>query len=417
MRLNDPGQYTGYTTTFGEDADYLINPMSFTDNGNGTVTDNNTGLIWQKTDGGEMTFAAAQLYCQNLSLAGFNDWRLPTDHELMSINWLERNNPALDTNYFTKTAAEYWYTSLLSANDTSKVWVVNAGGGIGPHPKSETVSAGGTKLFHVRAVRDPFTTVFSSVRFVNNGNGTVSDTYTGLMWERSPVSTTMTWEDALTFANALSLGGFSDWRLPDQKELQSLNDVQHYQPSVDTVFFKGIQNATYWSSSTLKSAQPTRAWDMNLSFGIVSYDDKTTLQHVWCVRGGTDNSYLGIQEVPIPSGIYDMGDHYGFVDPNHPGDETPIHTVLVDSFNICNTEATNQQFLAFLNSEYIAGHLTVQDSVVYASGDTNIYCYLNHLASYTAFASTEIIFRSLIFDRIIRWSGCVGSALRPSATG
>lgn len=56
FKMPDTGQNVSYTATTGEDADYVLNPMSFTNNRNGKVTDNNTQLIWQKTDGGEMTY-------------------------------------------------------------------------------------------------------------------------------------------------------------------------------------------------------------------------------------------------------------------------------------------------------------------------------------------------------------------------
>jgi hypothetical protein len=65
--------------------DYLINAPSYKINGNGTITDNVTGLMWQQTDGGEMTFERALVYCDTLTLAGYTDWRLPTNHELFSI--------------------------------------------------------------------------------------------------------------------------------------------------------------------------------------------------------------------------------------------------------------------------------------------------------------------------------------------
>jgi len=86
FKLPDTGQYTNYASTDGEDADFFINPLSFTDNGDGTITDNNTCLMWQKTDGGEMTFESAATYCDNLLLGGYSDWRLPTAIELFSIN-------------------------------------------------------------------------------------------------------------------------------------------------------------------------------------------------------------------------------------------------------------------------------------------------------------------------------------------
>jgi len=68
VTLPDTGQATSYTSTPGEDADFTINSPSLKDNGDGTVTDNVTGLIWQKTDGGEMTFENASTYCKTLLL-------------------------------------------------------------------------------------------------------------------------------------------------------------------------------------------------------------------------------------------------------------------------------------------------------------------------------------------------------------
>jgi hypothetical protein len=111
-RLPDTGQLGNYTATFGEDSDYSINTPSFTVNGDGTVTDNVTGLMWQQSDGGEITFEAALLYCDTLTLGGHADWRLPTSHELFGIINHDRLNPALDTTCFTKSLAEYWWSNV-----------------------------------------------------------------------------------------------------------------------------------------------------------------------------------------------------------------------------------------------------------------------------------------------------------------
>ena len=68
--LPDTGQTGDYTATFGEDSDYTRNPPSYTDNGDGTVTDNVTGLMWQQADGGEMTWENAVAYADSLTLGG-----------------------------------------------------------------------------------------------------------------------------------------------------------------------------------------------------------------------------------------------------------------------------------------------------------------------------------------------------------
>jgi hypothetical protein len=285
FKLPDTGQTISYTPTPGEDADYTINPPSYTDNGDGTVTDNVTGWIWQKTDGGELTFENASSYCRNLSLGGFSDWRLPISIELFSINSLDKVNPALNTTYFTKTLAEYWWTSETRTDDFNAVWVVNAGGGVGAHPKSETVSAGGAKKFHVRAVRDKNSVVPPVIRFTDNLDGTISDNYTGLIWTKIQSTYLLSWEEALVYSKGLTTGGKNDWRLPNVKELQSLNNTKLSRPSFSKEFFTNLSTGNYWSSTTLQNAT-TRAWDINIDYGIVSYNDKTIKENVLCVRGG-----------------------------------------------------------------------------------------------------------------------------------
>ena len=374
LRLPDTGQTTGYTTTDGEDADFIINPPSLTLNGDGTVSDNNTGLMWQQTDGGEMTWENAASYCSNLTLAGHSDWRLPTGIELFGINNYNHLNPALNTAYFTTTTADYWWTNETQVDDATKVWVVNAGGGIGAHPKSETVSAGGIKQFHVRAVRNLVITVVPGAHFTDNGNGTITDNHTGLVWQKIQPSSTMTWEEALSYSRSLTLGGKSDWRLPNVRELQSLNDVNLYKPSFNKNYFTNVLSGNFWSSTTMFQTA-AKAWDINVDYGIVSYNDKTQLENVLLVRGGLDNISLGISEAAIPGGEYNMGDHFGFVDPHHPSDEIPIHLVKVDSFNIATTETTNQQFLSFLNSYLLQGLIEVRSNIVYLAGGTDSLCF------------------------------------------
>lgn len=72
-RLPDTGQKISYTNTPGEDSDYEINAPFYVDNGDGTVTDTVTGLMWQKQDGGEMSYDSAVVWVDRLALAGYQD--------------------------------------------------------------------------------------------------------------------------------------------------------------------------------------------------------------------------------------------------------------------------------------------------------------------------------------------------------
>lgn len=297
--LPDTGQTQSYTTTFGEDQDYLINTPSFTNNNNGTITDNVTGLMWQQVDGGEMTIENAITYCDNLDLGGFSDWRLPTPIESFSIINHQNSNPAINTTYFTLTAAEYWWTSVFENNSTTKVWCTNAGGGIGNHPKAETISAGGTKKFHARAVRNVTTPTTITNHFTDNGDGTITDNLTQLVWQKIPNTAALTWEQALAYAEGLTIGTSSDWRLPNIKELQSLNNELATNPSVFNPYFSSLGVHNYWSSTTLPN-QTLSAWYWNTQFGITTYDLKTNPNYVLCVRG---NPILSVKQETLDASI------------------------------------------------------------------------------------------------------------------
>ena len=295
-RIPDTGQYGDYTSTYGEDNDYAMNLPFFINNGNGTITDTITGLMWQKIDGGEMSYENAILYCDTLTLGGYNDWRLPNPHESMTILNLQ-GNPAIDATYFSSagtTTADYWWTNTKQADDSLKVWCTNSGGGIGNKPKSETISAGGTFKYHTRAVRDLFSLPYVSAHFNNNGNGTITDSLTNLMWQRIPYTDSLSWENALIYADTLTLGGYIDWRLPNIKELESINEHRLYKPSLDTAFFKIINNKKYWTGTTLKSSTNSKAWYLNSQYGITSYDEKIRRNQVMCVRGSSEvsNCYI-----------------------------------------------------------------------------------------------------------------------------
>jgi hypothetical protein len=291
LRLPDTGQIVSYTTTFGEDNDFNIYPPLFIQNNNGTVIDSITGLVWQKLDGGEMTIENATIYCDTLTLGNYNNWRLPNAHEAFSILNHQLVNPALNVQVFTTTAAEYWWTSDRQANDSSKVWATNAGGGIGNHPKSETISAGGPKKFHVRAVRDAIAPVAIPNQYTDNGNNTITDHLTDLIWQKAPFSDSLSWEQSLTYADTLTTAGFNDWRLPNIKELQSLNDETRINPSINSTYFNVTNVNKYWSSTTLPN-QTAKAWYLNNQFGITTYDNKTVKHNLICVRSNQSSTAI-----------------------------------------------------------------------------------------------------------------------------
>jgi len=88
-------------------------------------------------------------------------------------------------------------------------------------------------------------------RFTDNGDGTVTDNLTGLMWEQSPGTDTISWADALTYANDSTLAGYDDWRLPNYYELATLfhGEETVLYTWLNTNGFSNMQNGAYWSGT------------------------------------------------------------------------------------------------------------------------------------------------------------------------
>jgi hypothetical protein len=97
---------------------------------------------------------------------------------------------------------------------------------------------------------------------IDNGDGTVSDGSTGLMWQQSAPTAMMTWQAALDYCGTLPPGKYSDWRVPNIKELGSIVDDTRLNPTIDTTFFPiNSGYGFFWSSTTFPVAYlPSHAW-------------------------------------------------------------------------------------------------------------------------------------------------------------
>ena len=141
---------------------------------------------------------------------------------------------------------------------------------------------------HEKGVASP------SPRFTDNGDGTVTDNLTGLMWAQNANlnNGTMTWNAAIDYANGLSLGTncgtpYTDWRLPNIKELQSLIDYGKHEMALPSGHpFTNVLGEWYWSSTTNVDHTNT-AWSVDWSDGSNNAEQiKTISIYVWSVRGG-----------------------------------------------------------------------------------------------------------------------------------
>ena len=271
---------------YGQDAQYSCNPRSYTDLGNGIVRDNVTGLEWQqKTAPDTYRWQEALDYCSNLDLGTHDDLRLPTIQELSTLvdSGIPDPGPTVNIDYFPDTIgsaySDYWAADA-DANNPNYAWVVHFSDG-------SVKSIGKMNALNVRAVRGEL----SSTNFIDNGDGTITDTNTGLMWEIKTddggprdKDNAYTWEEALAYCESLILADNDDWRLPNRNELQSIIDYTRYGPSVDPAF-PLIRPSSNWSSNT-NAAILDSAWIVNFYNGDVSSLGKDNESYVHAVRGG-----------------------------------------------------------------------------------------------------------------------------------
>ena len=99
------------------------------DNGDGTVTDTKTGLMWQKAEAGTKTWKEAIAYCESLVLAGHSDWRLPDLNELQSIVDSIGDNPSIYRTAFPDTTSYTFWSSTTKDGATDHALVMLLKGG------------------------------------------------------------------------------------------------------------------------------------------------------------------------------------------------------------------------------------------------------------------------------------------------
>jgi hypothetical protein len=307
---------------YGQDAQYNGNQPSYTISGDGlTVYDNVTGLTWTRgadwTGDGvvnvndKFTFNTAQTFVDTLNAqtyGGFNDWRVPSIKELYSLIDYRGTDPMVtgddtsglvpfidddvfefaygDTSAGERIIDSQWvtsnlYVSTVMSNHTAMFGVNFADGRIKGYPIGPMSNQPEGKLFYARFCRG--NTDYGKNDFIDNGDGTITDVATGLMWSQRDSGEGMTWEDALAWVqerNEENYLGYSDWRLPNAKELQSLVD---YTRSPDTTGSAAIDSLFesseiideagkkdypfYWSSTTFLKFDGSGASAVYVSFG------------------------------------------------------------------------------------------------------------------------------------------------------
>ncbi len=147
--------------------------------------------------------------------------------------------------------------------------------------------------------------------FRDNGDGTITDLNTGLMWQSVPPTDGYSWQQAVDYCNELELGGHSDWRLPSAKELFSISDFSEGWPYLNSSFFKLVNNERvgkdeqYWTSN--KYLGSIARGGHNGAFGV---NHATGHIKTYSAGRGGDASQRSPQERAPRSGG-PQGDHVG----------------------------------------------------------------------------------------------------------
>lgn len=260
---------------YGQDAQYQQGPApAFVDNGDGTITDQNTGYVWQKQDDAALrNWESACQYCDALVLGQSSSWRIPTKQELATILDYTRYLPAINTSYFPQTTFDYWTGSQLSDDNA---WLIEF------QYWGNDSWGGKTGSGAVRCVRDD-TVTNTPASFTDNGDGTVIDHHTSLVWQQATDNVQRDWQEACDYCETLSLATAQDWRLPNIRELLSILDATQYKPAIDSVYFPNTNTDLYISSSTMAGA-PQHVWGIDFEDGFASGRDKSLDYYVRCVR-------------------------------------------------------------------------------------------------------------------------------------
>jgi len=195
----------------------------------------------------------------------------------MSIVNYGTYDPSINATYFPNiNRFDYWLSTTYASSSTDAwKWLSYNG---------DLVNGSKSGSYYVRCIRGEGQTTTKS--FTDNGNVTVTDNDTKLMWQKGEGGS-MTWESAITYCENLSLAGYSDWRLPNIKELESITDDSKYNPAIDTTYFPNAYSFGYWSSTTFTCCNSS-ALGVRFSDGSVANygPEKSNNDYVRCVRGG-----------------------------------------------------------------------------------------------------------------------------------
>ncbi len=286
---------TGQTTSYQDydDGYYEVGTDKSYTRTKDIVTDNVTRLQWQDDTDANTTkrnWEEATEYCESLPLGGYNDWRLPSIKELLTLIDYSKNHPSVTDVVFQNTAPYYYASSTTNARDAQYAWVI---------PFNHGLSSSHYQKIHDSNVRCVRGEQLDDLNFSRDyATEIVTESVTNLQWQDNEDAKNIlkTFSDAIDYCEDLTLANNDDWRLPNQNELLSILDYTTYDSAIESTFQNISSTRPYRSSTSYANASTTQAWSVYPFFGSsISADPKTDQYSVRCVRGGKLNDSQTIE--------------------------------------------------------------------------------------------------------------------------
>lgn len=258
------------------------------------LKDNVTGLVWEtkttagahsidnKTNwGGRDSMAEAS---NTEELCGITNWRVPSVVELATIVNSNKQNSAFDMARFPNGKSQSYWSSNPVVGASANAWTMNFFAGI-QNKKAKTSN------FQVMLVSGSSTAndALDNERFAVNTDGTVTDQATGLMWRQCPIgqsgdacsgtATTLVWGGTMKAAETSTFADYTDWRLPNTKELASIVAFGKASPNVNQDIFPSLTMSVWTSSPVVGAAALNQAWTLDFTTGLLVAKHRVNTKH------------------------------------------------------------------------------------------------------------------------------------------
>ena len=204
----------------------------------------------------------------------------------MPTQTLSNANETVQAGYYEATTLSEVDTDLAPANIASGITIFGFTGSSYRELPDTGQTASYTNTFGEDHDYQPSA---SQPSYTDNGDGTTTDSRTGLMWLKNASTynngASQTWESALSGCESFTYASYTDWRLPNRRELMSIVNYQNQNPAINTTYFTTTQSNYYWSSTTYVP-NTAYAWRVYFGNGRVGDGYKPASRYVRPVRGG-----------------------------------------------------------------------------------------------------------------------------------